>query len=209
MSYTPLLTNGARTLQTELSNREGYKTILVSLQAMPLDQHIKGRHSESEACLEILPDPMHDFLEVADQGQHREDRLNQHAVIPRAALTQFEVGRIPRGGMEGRITEDNHALVKLPNQPLKGLIRHVGCPTIPRHHQPPLVQHQTQFAADNPAMIREAFAPDLLGAAAFAHGVDQLDPIRVNDAEHRRGSQESLGPRLMGHEEAKEPGALG
>ena len=36
----------------------------------------------------------------------------------------------------------------------------------------------------------------------------QLDAVRVNDAEHRRSGQEDLRPVLMGHEEAKEPGAL-
>jgi len=40
-------------------------------------------------------------------------------------------------------------------------------------------------------------------------GVDQLDPIRVDDAEHRRGGQADLRPVLMCPEEAKEPGALG
>jgi len=57
-------------------------------------------------------------------------------------------------------------------------------------------------------MIREAFAADLLGTAAFAHGVDQLDAVGVNDPEHRRGGQEGLCPVLMGPEETKEPGAL-
>ena len=77
------------------------------------------------------------------------------------------------------------------------------------HHQPPLIQHQTQFAPNNPAVVREAFAADLLRAAAFAHRVDQLDPIGVNDAEHRRGHQEDLRLGLMGREEAKEASALG
>src|SRR5712691_9909798 len=58
-------------------------------------------------------------------------------------------------------------------------------------------------------MVGEAFAADLLGAAAFAHRVDQLDAIRVDDPEHGRGSQEDLRPVLMRPEEAKEPGALG
>jgi hypothetical protein len=39
--------------------------------------------------------------------------------------------------------------------------------------------------------------------------MDQLNPIRVNDAEHGRGGQESLRPILMGLEETKEPGPLG
>ena len=39
--------------------------------------------------------------------------------------------------------------------------------------------------------------------------MDQLEPIRVDDAEPGRGGQEGLGPVLMGPEEAKEPRALG
>ena len=58
-------------------------------------------------------------------------------------------------------------------------------------------------------MIGKAFAANLLGTSAFAHGMDQLDPIRVDDPEHGRGGQESLRPVLMRLEETKEPGALG
>jgi hypothetical protein len=32
-------------------------------------------------------------------------------------------------------------------------------------------------------VVREAFAANLVGAAALAHGVDQLDAIRVKHAE--------------------------
>jgi len=71
-----------------------------------------------------------------------------------------------------------------------------------------LVQQQAEFPPDNPAMIGHAFAADLLGAAAFAHGVDQLDAVGVDDPEHSRGGQERPRPVLMGLEETKEPGAL-
>ena len=47
-----------------------------------------------------------------------------------------------------------------------------------------------------------------VGAAACVHRVDELDAIRVDDAEHGRGGPEDFGPRLTGPEEAKEPGAL-
>ena len=82
----------------------------------------------------------------------------------------------------------------------------VACPP---HDQPPLIEQQTEFAANNPAMIGEAFAANLLGTTAFTHGMDQLNTLGVNDAEHGRGSQESPRPILMGLEETKEPGALG
>jgi hypothetical protein len=129
---------------------------------MPLDQHIEGGHRERQPGVEIRPDPVHDPLEMADPSEHREHRLHQHAVLPLAALTQLEVGGIPLRRMEGGITQNNHLLFELPNEPLKGVIRDIGGGTRPRHHQAILVQQQAQFLADNPAMIREAFAADLL-----------------------------------------------
>ena len=87
--------------------------------------------------------------------------------------------------------------------------RDIGGGTRPPHDQPPLIQQETQFPADDPAMIREAFAADLLRAAALAYGVDQLDAIGIDDAEHGRRGQENLCPILMGLHETKEPRPLG
>jgi len=87
---------------------------------MPLDQDIEGGHGEREPRLKIGPHAVHDPLAMTDERQHGEHRLDEHTVFPLAALTQFEVGRIALGGMEASITEDNHALFKLPNQPLRG-----------------------------------------------------------------------------------------
>ena len=83
---------------------------------------------------------MHDFLEVADHGQHGEHRLHQHAVLPLAALTQLEVRGIPFGGMKTGVAQDNHVPIDLSNQPLKRLVRHIRRGTIPPHYQAILVQ---------------------------------------------------------------------
>src|SRR6266511_687178 len=88
---------------------------------MPLDQQIKGGHGEREPCLEIIPHTVHHLFEMADERQHGKHCLHQHAIFPLAALTQFEVAWIPLGGMKGRITQDNHLLFALPNEPLKGV----------------------------------------------------------------------------------------
>src|SRR5437879_1551701 len=72
---------------------------------MPLDEHIEGGHGEREPGVKIGPDPVHDLFAMADEGQHREHRLDEHTVLPRAALTQFEVRGIPFRSMEGRITQ--------------------------------------------------------------------------------------------------------
>ena len=87
--------------------------------------------------------------------------------------------------------------------------RDIGGVTRPRHHQAVLVQQQAEFAPDDPAMIGETFATDLLRAPPLPDGMDQLDAIRVNDPKDRRGGEEAPCPVVMGPEEAKEPGALG
>src|SRR5712691_11414539 len=146
------LDNYVSILQTKFSYREGHEARRVGLETMPLDQHIEGGHSEREPRLKIRPHAMHDPLEMADKRQHREHCLYQHTVLPLAPLTQFEVGRIALGGVEAGITQDDHASVKLSNEPLKGVIRDIGGVTRPGHHQPPLVQQQTEFTANNPAV---------------------------------------------------------
>ena len=52
-------------LQTKLSDREGHKARRVGLEAMPLDEHIEGRHSERQARLTRGPAPMHHLLHMA------------------------------------------------------------------------------------------------------------------------------------------------
>src|SRR5437016_12347587 len=104
-------------LQTKLRDREGHEARRVGLEALPLDQHIEGRHGERQARLRIRPTPMHHLLQMADQGQHREHRLYQHAVLPLATLTQFEIARIPLRGMETGVAHDKPGPVDLSSQP--------------------------------------------------------------------------------------------
>src|SRR6266487_7115825 len=96
-----ILDNYVSILQTKFSHRQGHKARRVGLEAMPLNQHIEGCHSKGQARLKIRPAPMHHLFEMADQRQHREHCLHQHAVLPRTALTQFKVRGIALGGMEG------------------------------------------------------------------------------------------------------------
>src|SRR6266511_6311377 len=106
-------------LQTKFSDRERHEARRVGLEAMPLDKHIAGCHSERQARLKIRPAPMHHLLQMTDERQHREHRLHEHTVLPLATLTQFEIARIALGGMKGGITQDNHLVFALANQPLK------------------------------------------------------------------------------------------
>src|SRR5437773_4546054 len=156
-------------LQTKFSDREGHEARRIGLEAMPLDSHIEGGHGERQARLKICPAPMHHLLQMADEREHREHRLHQHTVLPLAALTQFEVGGIALRGMEAGVTQDNHLFFELSNQPLKRVIRDIGGGTRPRHDQSPLIEQQTEFPSDDPAVVREPLAANLLGTAAFTH----------------------------------------
>src|SRR5262245_47708920 len=130
-------------LRAKLRHRKAHEARRIGEEAMPLDDDIKGSHSEGEAGVEVLPDAVHDFLEMAHDGQHGEHRLDEHPVLPCAALTQFEVRRVPLGGMEGGITQDDHASVDLPNQPLKGIIGDIGRCTVATYHNAILVYQPT------------------------------------------------------------------
>src|SRR4029453_9749295 len=196
-------------LQTKLSYGERHKARRVRPETMPLDQHIESGHSERQARLKIRPAPMHHLLQMTNEREHREHRLHQHPLFPPAALTQFQVARIPLRGMEAGVAQDDHAPIHLLNQPLKRVARSIGGGTPPPPDQPPLVEQETEFPTDNPAVVRDAFAADLLRAAAFTDRMDQLDAIRVNDPKDRWGGEEDPCPVVMGPEEAKEPGALG
>src|SRR6266478_8272386 len=94
-------------LQTKFSDREGHEARRMGLEAMPLDQHIEGGHGEREPGVKRRPHAVHDFLEVANERQHRQHCLHEHTVLPLAALTQFEIDGIALGGMEAGITQDN------------------------------------------------------------------------------------------------------
>src|SRR6266702_7432495 len=99
-----ILYNYISILQTKFSDGEGHEARRIGPEAMPLDQHIEGGHGEREPRLKIGPHTVHDPLEMTDERQHGEHRLDEHTVFPLAALTQFAVGWIPLGGMEGGIT---------------------------------------------------------------------------------------------------------
>src|SRR4029450_4353357 len=135
--------NNIGILQTKFSYGKRHEARRVRPETMPLDQHIESGHRECQARLKIAPAPR-----------------------------QFARARIPRRGMEAGVAQDYHTPINLLHQPLKGVVSSIGGGTGPPHDQPPLIEQQTAFAADNPAMVRQAFAPALLRAAALAHGVD-------------------------------------
>ena len=98
-------------LQTKISDREEHEARRGGLEAMPLEQHITGRHGERQARLKIRPASRQDSLALADHGQPGEHRLHHQAVLPLAALTQCALGGVALGGMEAGIPQANQAFL--------------------------------------------------------------------------------------------------
>ena len=176
---------------------------------MPLDQPMEGGHGEREPRLTIRPPAVHNFLEVAHNGQHRAHGRHEHTVLPRTAGPQCAGGRIPRRGLAGGIAPDAQAAVDVAHEPRKGGGGAMGRGTIPPHHQALLMPEQTAWAPDHPALVGQALPTDLLGPAACAPRVDPLDPRGVKDAEHGRSRQEGPRPVVMRRAETQEPHAFG
>ena len=138
-----LLINGVSLLETELGNRKPYHVILVYFHAPP-GQEIERRHGPRDAGAEVSPHAMAHFLAMENRGEPRQHRFHQHPCVPGASWTDFHVSRVPALGMEPRIGQDDHLLVKLRNQRVKMRVVDVRRGTVPGTDQPPLVQDETQ-----------------------------------------------------------------
>ena len=149
---TAVLINGISLLETELGNRKTNPIMVVYFHAPPC-QEIKDCHRPPDARPEVGPHAMAHFLAVEDRSEHRQHRFYQHARVPGATRTDFQVAGIARLRMETRIRQDNHLTVKLGNQRLKMRVMDIGGGTLPGTDQAPLVQDKTQLAA-NPCLHR-------------------------------------------------------
>ena len=175
-----------------------------------MDQQIKHRHSVSQPALKIGPDPMHHFLEMANQRQHRQHRFDDHAGVPFAPPAKAEVLRLPICFGKAFVTEQDHALGIALGQVLEGTaVVDVGGVDVPIHDQPEMIEDVGQLAANDPAPVREPFLADLLLTATFAARMEQLDALRVDQADQGRLSHKALGPVSMGNEQPKQTRATG
>ncbi len=206
---TPYITNGVSILPTQLSHREGYDTVPGGLAAMPLAQHLAGRHRAREAGVARRPPPGPDLRAVTAQRPPRAPRCRTPAVRPRTARTPCALGGIPRGGLASGRAPDAQARGPGPPAPLPGVRRDRGGGPRPRHSPPPRGQHATPLAPDQPAVRRPALAAARWGPPARAAGVAHLQAIRVEDAAPRRRRQAGLGPVRLGAAEAQAPRPLG
>lgn len=94
--------------------------------------------------------------------EHTQDGFNKHTNIPCPTLARFDVRAVINTFSEMGVGENNHSsFVLLDKRILKNRIGRVGCFDVPITDQTEFIENQRKFAANNPTVIRSAFAPDL------------------------------------------------
>ena len=179
------------------------KPVFIGLKPIPLSQDIERGHREGQTSLEVRPDPMADFLEVADGGQHRQHRLDDHPYVPSSPGAQLQVGRVSPACMEVGVGQHDHPVLELFDEWMERRVVHIGRVTVPLDDETPLIEDQTELPADNPPIVRFALFADLLVAPSFSDGMEQFDAIGVGHPQDGRVDQEPIRPVVMRLEQAE------
>ena len=165
-------------LEAEIGDGKVNRAVIVNDKAIPKHQDIEHCHSVGQAALQILPLAVHHFLEMGHQSQHGKNSFLNHAGVPLSPPTDFEIIRMPILFLEPFVSKYNHILDIALDKLLKPrTIVNIGRIDIPIHNQPDVVEHQAQFAPDNPPFVGDAFLPDLFCAATFSSRMNEFNAI--------------------------------
>src|SRR5689334_6730240 len=116
---------------------------------------------------------MKEFLGMTHQRQHGKACFDNHALIPGAFSTQFEVRRDTLLIAETQISQGNRFLLVMLEQEVKILVRSVQGQPVPLDHAPGLIQQPPQPDANRPAAFVLTLASNLTFAKTFADEKEQ------------------------------------
>src|SRR5258708_40171414 len=179
-----LLTNGASRLERKFSKR----TLAFIIWEKAVEQsgdNVEHGSQISAMRPEMLGDPMKEFLGMTHPGQHRKTRFDNHALIPSAFGTQFEVGWEAIFIPETQIGQGNTLIDIILEEKVEVLVRPVQGQPVPLDHAPGLIQQPPQPDANAPAPFILAFASNLTFATAFPDGKEQSDRIAMSTGKER------------------------
>src|SRR5260370_26969984 len=169
-----LVTIGASRLKGEFSER----TLAFIVWEKTLEQSGDDvEHSSEIGAMrpQMIRNPTKEFLGMTHERQHRKAGFDNHALIPRAFGTQFEIGRDAVLIAETQIGQRNTLIGTILDQEIEVLVRPVQRQPIPLDDVPRLVQQPLQSDANRPAPFILAFASNLAFRASFADGKEQLN----------------------------------
>lgn len=175
---------------------------------VPLSQYVEGSHAKGKPGFEVAPGTMSHVLDVTDGVQHGNHSFHHHSHVPLTSFAHQHIGRVARLEIEAMVGKHSHTLLELSYHRLEGRVMHISGLAIPLCHQPPLVERQPQLDTDNPTMVTKSLAANLPVTASFPIGVYKLDTVGVRYSHDGGVGHETVGPLLVGGEQAKEASAL-
>jgi hypothetical protein len=131
----------------------------VRVEAIPTDQQIENGHGEGQTGLKVDPNAMHDFHEMANGGQHGQDRFDDHALIMVEWLIHLQIGWISVFVVKAMIREDHGAIFVVLDERLKGAVMDIRRVTTPIDHLTEMVEQETQFAPTIQRRLEYPFLP--------------------------------------------------
>src|SRR5947209_5578695 len=141
---------------------------------------IKHGDGVSQVGLDMVFSSIKDFLGITDDSQQRKGSFHNHAVIPRAFLAQFDVGRHTRSTAKAPISQDNRLAVVFLKESQEILVRTVHLIPNPAADLPTAVKNPTQLDAHTPAAFVLTLSAKLRFGTTFSNRKDQLDRITIH-----------------------------
>lgn len=185
-------------------------SIFIKIQSVPLLEQIEKRDRKGESHLEIRPDSLPQMFQFANLRQQRENRFDQHSVVPLAAPTDFQIFRLIDSAPKAGVRQNNHFPDHSFDERQKLLVGDIRRFNLPVGDESELVGQKAELAADNPFPRSEAFFADALSVRLmnFSNRMTQFDTVRINHAHQRWFSQKLFRYPVMRFQTAKKSGAL-
>ncbi len=157
-----------------------------------------------QASSEVGFEPVVLLFESHHALEEREGGLDEHSLVPGAALAELEVGRIVLFGVEAGVSQDQHLLFKVLNLAVEGGVVSVGRPAVPAHDLAPLVEQDEELGAHNPTVVALAFARHVPLAPAFSPRVEEFNTERVAHAQSGVLCHKAFAQKVMLSQQTKQ-----
>ena len=174
----------------------------------PIGADVEGSHDVGQSSAEGVPSPLREFLEMKHVGKKGEESFDEHAFVPSAPLTDFEVGWIARFGFEAFVAQNDHLVLEIFDEAVEGGVVQGATSASPMHDLALVVTHNGKFGSHNPAPVALALTCDLTLAAAFSQRMNQLDAIAVTHPEKARLGQKTPRQARVLLQQTKQTSAL-
>lgn len=189
-------------------------SLFIKIQTVPLLEQIEQSDRKSEPHLEICPNSLAQMFQFTNLPKQRENRFNQHSIVPLATPTDFQVFRLSSATAKGGVSQNDHFVTDGFGERQKFLIRNICLFNLPIGDKSEFVGQQTEFATDNPFPRSKAFLADSpsMWLMILSDWMTKLDAVRINHTENGRFRQKLFGQSPMRLQAAKRrvrPGKAG